>query len=274
MRARVFVGLALLPLLIAVVYLAPPWALPAAVSALSVAAVWELLHATGLVRARRVLIGAAAAAALTPFWCYFDMPPVPGAAGLFLLVLWLFAAALLDRRRAIGVSAITGALFAGLAIPLLLSSLVRIAARPEGSVLILLPFLTASGTDICALFTGMLLGRRKLAPEISPHKTVEGSLGGFFGALALTALFVVVVRAVTPLTPALPAWLLIAGVGSLAAQVGDLSFSLIKREFGLKDFGALLPGHGGVLDRFDSLLFAAPMTELLLALLPLWGGAA
>ncbi|MDR0671006.1 MAG: phosphatidate cytidylyltransferase, partial [Oscillospiraceae bacterium] len=232
MRARVLAGLALLPLLVAVVYLAPPWALPAAVGALSVAAVWELLRGTGLARARRVLAGAAAAAALTPFWCYFGMPPVPGAAGLFLFVLWLFAAALLDRRRTIGVPAITGALFAGLVIPLLLSSLVRVAARPEGSVLILLPFLAASGTDICALFAGMLLGRRKLAPKISPHKTVEGALGGLFGALALTALFGVVVRAVTPLTPALPAWLLVAGLGSLAAQVGDLSFSLIKREFG------------------------------------------
>jgi phosphatidate cytidylyltransferase len=122
----------------------------------------------------------------------------------------------------------------------------------EGAWLLLFTMLATSAVDTGAYFAGKALGRHKLAPEVSPGKTWEGSVGGFIAA--------VVVGVIGHLVLGLPlAFALIAGaLIGVMAQIGDLSKSKIKREIGIKDFGSLIPGHGGVLDRFDSLLFTAP----------------
>jgi phosphatidate cytidylyltransferase len=121
------------------------------------------------------------------------------------------------------------------------------------------------GSDTLALFAGMLFGKHKLAPLVSPKKTVEGGLGGLLGGV----LGMLVVKWIAePLTAAAFSYgfcVLTGLVGSVISQIGDLSFSVIKREFGIKDYGKLLPGHGGVLDRFDSVTFAAPFLWLLLS---------
>jgi len=128
------------------------------------------------------------------------------------------------------------------------------------------------GADTGAIFAGKALGRRKLAPRISPNKTVEGALGGMISAGAVWAL----AGAIYPLPPAwtavFPGWqapvwiilLFIAGaVVAVPGVAGDLTFSLFKRQAGIKDYGRILPGHGGILDRFDSLFFIAPLIYLL-----------
>ena len=264
MLKRVLVSVALLPLLVVALYLAPlwgaPWVLPAAVAVLSFWSVLELL-ATGLMAKMRLAVYAGVAAACVPFWVYFDTP-VPWGMGLLLaLSLVLFTEAIADHER-VSFSQVSAALFAAAVIPLFFSSLVRIALMDNGVWLILLPFLAAFGTDICALFSGMAIGRHPLAPGVSPKKTVEGAIGGFVGALLLSAVYNFVLIGFFHLYFPWVAVLAIAAVGSAASQVGDLSFSLIKRERGIKDFGRVLPGHGGILDRFDSLLFAAPAVEL------------
>jgi phosphatidate cytidylyltransferase len=119
--------------------------------------------------------------------------------------------------------------------------------------------LAAFGTDIFAYFTGKLLGRHKLCPSISPKKTIEGSVGGVLGSVVLCGLF---------------AWffipegfvncIIIGVAGSAVSQIGDLSASVMKRKIGIKDWGTLIPGHGGVLDRIDSLLFTAPLVYYIL----------
>lgn len=116
-----------------------------------------------------------------------------------------------------------------------------------------LVLLAAFGTDIFAYFTGFFFGKRKLSPTISPKKTVEGAIGGVAGSVLLCGLFGFL------FVPHL--WIAAAAIGligSVAAQFGDLTASLLKRNMGIKDFGNLIPGHGGVLDRFDSILFTAP----------------
>lgn len=122
-----------------------------------------------------------------------------------------------------------------------------------------LVFIIAWGTDTFAYVFGMLFGKHKLCPKLSPKKTVEGSIGGIVGAVGLTYLFVRYLEAE-------PYWIfiLIACIGSIVAQIGDLTASKIKRITGIKDFGFIMPGHGGVLDRFDSILFIAPYTYYLL----------
>lgn len=120
-------------------------------------------------------------------------------------------------------------------------------------LLVWLVFFTAFGTDIFAYFTGYLFGKHKLCPAISPKKTIEGAVGGILGSVILSGIFTLI------LLPDLLFHGIVIGIlGSIIAQFGDLTASIIKRKIGIKDYGNLIPGHGGVLDRFDSVLFTAP----------------
>jgi len=271
MLIRIVVSVVLLPLLVLVLYIAPNWALPVAIAALSALSTLEMLMFSGLVKNKRLAVYAAAFAASIPFWCWTGAPILYGAAGLFALVLLLFAEAVTDHER-VTFAQVSASLFAATVIPLFLSSLIRLAALSTGRYLVLFPFLAAFGSDIFALFAGKYLGRHKLAPAVSPKKTVEGSIGGLLGALLLTTLYCLALRMFFDISMPWAPLLITALIGAAVSQLGDLSFSLIKRENGVKDFGRILPGHGGILDRFDSLLFAAPVVELcLMILLPLFG---
>lgn len=121
-------------------------------------------------------------------------------------------------------------------------------------ILVWLVFITAFGTDSMAYFTGYAFGKHKLAPKISPKKTIEGSIGGILGSVLLCGLFGYFV------IPELLLHCVIIGIlGGVISQFGDLTASIFKRKMGIKDYGNLIPGHGGILDRFDSVLFTAPM---------------
>lgn len=157
-------------------------------------------------------------------------------------------------------------------IPLRLSgSLLRQAspAVPPDKVLLFL-FVVIWADDIFAYFTGRWFGRKPIFPHISPKKTLEGSIGGLAGSL-LTAW--VLTRWWGSETQGLKTAMLLAGLVAVAGQVGDLTESALKRSAEVKDSGALLPGHGGVLDRMDSLIFGAPVLWLALALMGFWQGS-
>lgn len=115
----------------------------------------------------------------------------------------------------------------------------------------------------------MFFGKHKLAPQLSPKKTVEGAIGGAVAAPVCAMLYGLIFQFFVPgIIPSYPVLALYGFLGSIISQLGDLSFSFIKREFGIKDYSNLLPGHGGILDRFDSVIFCAPLIELLLYFLP------
>ena len=141
----------------------------------------------------------------------------------------------------------------------------------SGGLLLLLPVLLTWASDIGAYFVGRSLGRRKLMPSVSPGKTVAGAVGGLAATVLVAWLYTRFV-----LTPSTQLAFVRGGVIvfglliSLAAQIGDLAESLLKREAGMKDSSHLIPGHGGVLDRFDSLLFVLPVAYLLLNVLLVW----
>jgi len=137
-----------------------------------------------------------------------------------------------------------------------------------GAILLIFPLVATWFGDSVAYFVGRTWGRRKLLPRVSPAKTVEGGVGGLVGASGASALYALVL-----LGPGSPAFLPVAAAAVLGlligavAQVGDLAESVLKREAGVKDSGALLPGHGGVLDRFDGVFFTVPLTYALLPFL-------
>ena len=138
----------------------------------------------------------------------------------------------------------------------------------NGEYLFVLPFLGAWVSDTFAYFTGRLLGKHKLIPDVSPKKTVEGAIGGVVFAMAGFALFGFVVSLFADVAPNYIALILLGLPVSLVSIVGDLFMSLVKRRYNVKDYGRLFPGHGGVLDRFDSVLATATVLYLLCANTP------
>jgi phosphatidate cytidylyltransferase len=133
---------------------------------------------------------------------------------------------------------------------------------------VLLPVICAFVTDAGAYFTGIAVGRRKVFPLISPKKTLEGCIGGLVAGVVAVVLYGVFLVFETTHEVDLLVLALYGLVGALMTELGDVAFSLVKRECDVKDFGRLLPGHGGMLDRFDSMVFAAPAMYLLVSALP------
>jgi phosphatidate cytidylyltransferase len=190
--------------------------------------------------------------------------------GLILGLVWEVArAARTGEMRAaqnVGYGLLCGsyvALFGGMAFLRFRPGPVNAGTFPDmdaGAAYLLLTVFCVWATDSFALFVGKAFGKHKLAPKLSPGKTVEGTVGGLIAALLTGALF---------------GWVFFRnpaygiGIGAVAgvfAQVGDLFESALKREAGIKDFGGIMPGHGGILDRFDSLLFVSPLASLLFCL--------
>ena len=158
---------------------------------------------------------------------------------------------------------------AGLLIPFLFTSLVRIHIMDGvGRYFIMIPFVMTFISDSGAYFAGKYLGHHKLAPVISPNKTVEGALGGIVGAIVGMLIYSLVLDLAFEFEVNYLYACIYGLVGSLGGMFGDLCFSVIKRQTGIKDYGNLIPGHGGILDRFDSMMIVGPLVEVLLLLLP------
>ena len=137
-----------------------------------------------------------------------------------------------------------------------------------GMVFVAAAVLAAWAADVGAYFFGVFFGRHKLCPLISPKKTIEGALGGFLLNVVVMLSFGAIFSSITHLPVNFIAWLLIGALGSPVSILGDLVFSLLKRSCGIKDFSQLIPGHGGMLDRFDSVIFVAPFVYFVVMYLP------
>lgn len=253
---RVGTALVALPLLLAALFLGPSLLFVGIAAAAAALGLWEFFGLVGR-------------ANLTPFRVpgfllasvfFFEvagagqtgMPLWPAAALVFLSsLLWRGD----DFPQSVAAAAVSllGAVYLG-ALGGTIAGLRLLAPASVGPWRVSLLFAIIMGSDTVAFFTGHALGRHRLAPAVSPGKTVEGALGGILGGVAGALL----VRQGGLSLPAVDAALLGAAV-SLAGMVGDLVESLFKRWVGVKDSGQLLPGHGGMLDRVDSLLFGAPV---------------
>ncbi len=151
-------------------------------------------------------------------------------------------------------------------IPFLMSFLIMLRNMEYGNILIWLIFIGAWGTDTLAYTFGRLFGKRKIIPEISPKKTIAGAIGGILGCILLMVIYGIIVNSYFGLNVRYIALILLGLFCGVISQIGDWAASAIKRYVNVKDFGNIMPGHGGVLDRFDSILFVAPVIYYVLIL--------
>lgn len=186
---------------------------------------------------------------------------------LLVYVLLLFCALVLSYPN-ININTIATTVLGIIYIPIMFSYVYFIREMENGLYLVWFVFITAFATDTCAYFSGVFLGKHKLIPHLSPNKTIEGSVGGILGCTILCVVFsLLIADKITIDTKTIAIASSIIGIFcSIFAQFGDLTASSIKRLTGVKDFGNLIPGHGGILDRFDSILFTAPILFIILTL--------
>ena len=267
MKTRIIAAVVLLPLLLLIVLLAPKVCTAILFGAMAAIGARELLHGTGLVQHKRLCIYAMVMA----FWCGLWSGLHIGYAWLLLgiLVFWsaVFAEVMLSGMT-LTFDQIAMSFAAGVIVPLLFGGIVRIHSGEFGRHLIFIPFILAFMSDTGAYFAGYFFGKHKLAPVISPKKTIEGAVGGVLGAMVGMLLYSLIMQVGFGFKATYLFALIYGLVGSLAAVFGDLCFSVIKRQTGIKDYGDLIPGHGGILDRFDSMMVVGPLAEVLLLLIP------
>ena len=268
MKLRILAAVVLLPVLLIVLFFVPKVVTAILVGVVCAIGAYELLYRTGLVRHMRLVAYSAVAALLVPIWSFYGSVAVYGQLGLLAFFGLMFMEIMISHTK-LKLSNITLSIFGGLVLPYLLGSLARIMAMDSGRYVILVPFVAAFLSDTGAYFIGCRFGSHKLAPIISPNKSVEGLLGGVLFSVIGMLLYVLVLDLIFPCGVNYLYALVYGFFGSLAGVFGDLCFSAVKRQTGIKDYGNLIPGHGGVLDRFDSMLVVAPFVEILLTFIPL-----
>ena len=269
MKTRLIVACVGIAVLLAVVLLAPLWLFAILVGATAALCVMEFLRCTAPALPKRVCVVSMVLAAAVPVASAFGAHNAVTAAALFLLLLYLMTVLILSFRneRPLDLRDVFAAALCAGIFPILLSALVRIGCGEHSAAKLLLPFVIAFSCDSAAYFAGNLLGKTRIAPHVSPNKTLEGCIGGFVGGIVLALLYGLILRA-CKLDINFPALLIYGFLGSLVCQIGDLAFSAVKRRCGVKDYGTLLPGHGGALDRFDSMMLVAPLIEILMLWVP------
>lgn len=268
MLKRTITGIALIAVLVVVLLFSPTIFSAILVAVMSWVAADELLKTTGLVDNRRLISYAQIASMCVVTVSYFGVDYARVLIVFLAFIVLCFAEMLISHGK-LPFQQVAMTMVAGLLVPFLLSALVRIRVMENGVFFVVAPFVMAFMPDTGAYLVGCAFGKHKLCPVISPKKTVEGLFGGFLGGIIGMLIYGFVLQhffgfAVNYLFAGLYGVL-----GAGAATFGDLMFSVIKRQTGIKDYGKLLPGHGGILDRFDSVTVVAPLAEALLLILPL-----
>lgn len=268
MKTRIVAAAILLPLLLLVVLAAPKIFTAILFALMAAIAAYELMVGTGLVKQTWLYIYAM----ISAFWCVLWSGLQICYAWLLLgiVVFWvLLFVEIMRSEMKLPFEKVAVAIAAGVVVPLMFSSLVRIHATENGRFFILIPFVMAFLSDSGAYFAGLKFGKRKLAPTISPKKTVEGVIGGVIGSIIGMVIYSYVLQAAFRFQINYMYATFYGAVGACAGVFGDLCFSVIKRQTGIKDYGNLIPGHGGILDRFDSMMLIGPLAEILLMILPM-----
>lgn len=267
MKQRLLVAGVGLPLLLAVLLACPAWATMLIVCAMAGIAAYELLHVAGKDAPVSVyvltIVSAAAHEVLLYYreWTFFGtLETVTVLRWAFVMLLFLIAVHRFGGETPLAFSTLCVAVVGGIVFPTLYSGIALLRSCADfGRLYVLAPFFISFAGDSLSMGFGVWFGKRKMAPHVSPHKTWAGAIGGPIGSALAMALLGVVGKAWLGYAPNYLMLILVGVVANIFGQLGDLSMSLIKREAGIKDYSHLFLTHGGMLDRFDSTLFIAPV---------------
>lgn len=274
MAKRILVAVIFLPLLLAVDLLLPPFFWALIVAFVAVMAAYELLRATGEGKVTLPMrLAALISAGLIPLGNWAGHGVAAPCVCIFLVMFVSFLCAIRaydENGGTIGFYHVMLTMFAGGVLPLALSALVQLRGMEYGRYLALLAMLLNFAVDGVAYFGGMFLGKHRGVTKVSPKKSAEGYFFGFVGGVLFAVLFGIVVGAVEGCEVNLLPLGLCGLLGALVTELGDLAFSFIKRQYGVKDFGSVLPGHGGIMDRFDSMILCGPVVLFIVYYLPVF----
>ena len=268
MKQRVITGVLSGIIFIGALLLMNTIVFPIFVALLSGMAVWEIEKAVGLKNKMIMAVSLVLSVAI-PFIVHFGVKmPIAAFGGVYVVITFIFM--LLKFETTKFEQAVT-AIFSSVCVPFSFSLMIVFRdihkhfdgyTKIDGIYLLLFAFFASWMTDIFAYFVGSKLGKHKLCPKISPKKSVEGAIGGVVGAVLLNLLLLFVFKKFFFEGDSILSYITVAILSvvlSVISMFGDLAASTIKRNFGIKDFGKLLPGHGGIMDRFDSALFVMPV---------------
>lgn len=267
MKQRTITALVLIPLLLLIALAAPTIVAAVVWGLLLMIGVYELLYVTGLVRHPRMVLYSALMAFAVSMWSQYGAIQSYALIGMIVFWMLLFAEVMANHVK-VSIEMVMQCVFAGMVVPYLLTSIIRILNANSGRYLVLIPFVVAFMSDAGAYFAGGTFGRHKLAPVVSPNKTIEGVFGGLLSAMVGMLIYAILLQLVFRYQVHYGAALLYGLLGSGVGVFGDLCFSVIKRQSGIKDYGNMIPGHGGFFDRFDSMVMVAPLMEALIVLIP------
>ena len=267
MKTRIIAAAFLVPALFLLVLVLPKAFAAVVMGILQAVASYELLYRTRLVTKPRLVIYCGGMAFAIAIWSFYGAIHAYFVLLMLAYFLLMFSEMMRDHVK-MRFETLSMCFVGGLVVPYLMSSVVRILASNLGRYVILIPFVVACCCDAGAYFVGVRFGRHKLAPVVSPNKTIEGALGGLVTAMVGMLIYALILDLGFRFEVNYAMAILYGAFGSLAGVFGDLCFSVIKRQTGIKDYGNLIPGHGGVMDRFDSMMTVAPLVEALLIIAP------
>lgn len=276
MKNRVLTSVAIIACALLVVILSDFIVYPLVLALLAVVAVFEILRVIGAHKFLAISIPAYLISAVFPITAFFVNADgkleflLVLAACIFVYLVWLMGVSVFSMGK-IAFSkvseALVGVTYVSVSVTSL--SLMRYINRDFGVFLVVLVFVISWVTDTAAFAVGSLIGKHKLIPKVSPKKTVEGAVGGVvFSALLSTAYGLVLDLILNNIQVNYLYLLIFGAILSVVSQIGDLIASLIKREYGVKDYGRIFPGHGGIMDRFDSVLAVSTILLILTIVFP------
>ena len=275
MKQRIITAIVLLIIAIPICIFSGTIIFPAVMAFLALAGVYEMLGCMGTRKNLLISVPLYVLALISPFLVWHEYNSfitsfkpdysailLPLIYALYLLAVWVFS---YQKNQEVDMNKLITSAIVSLYIIGATSSIVMVREVSGGEYYWYFIFIGAWVTDIFAYFTGMLFGKHKLIPAVSPKKTVEGAIGGAIFCVIFFVGYGVLINSLTQYDISL---VLLAFAGLFSAfvsMIGDLSMSVIKRTYGIKDYGKIFPGHGGVLDRFDSILSVAVVMALFLA---------
>lgn len=266
MKIRFISAIVAVILLLVVLALGSPF-IEIAVTLLTMIAVYELLQATGLSNKKGLLIISVVADVVMTICIISRITAVFPAIYVWLVALFIYY---MSTRPNTELKDIATSFVLTVYVCFMFGHLLIIYGMNKGATLIWSVLVCAFLTDTFAMLGGRFFGKHKLCPQLSPKKTVEGAICGVIGCVISMMVYCLICQKFLGYNPNYLNALIIGAGASVVSQLGDLSASCIKRQFGIKDYGNIMPGHGGVMDRIDSLLFVSPFICYALTIFPIF----